>query len=390
MVQICSWVFCFIFGLGVHQTAALITSRSQPISLRMEDDQWLGLGGNAMAASTMYMDDMRIPPNAFLPGGRGGRDMRKISETLTQNYTKALEESAEPTACDATPDPGTRTLLRTLVPPYHGSTALEVMLMSSGKVGTLCKSKTWQCEGSKLFRSSSVNRSVNMAEKLETFSQFWDSSKPVLLEKSTDRLMGVLQDDMDLWDTPVPKKLKREGVTFLQPRYILMYRPLCLWALSTKAAAFVEKEARRHAQKELRHLEHLAEIHKHFKKLGRAPLVISYADLLWNPDFTQLRVEHYLPCLGSLDMDFLPKLGRDIFPKNEFKVSVGIRSFGEHIDPKECCNYQVGSPASSTKGRCMKPDGDDGNSDVGTLKSYLTPFELTRYEAAFAYLRKFS
>lgn len=43
-----------------------------------------------------------------------------------------------------------RTMLVTLAPAYHGTTALLEMLMSNHNVATLCALNTWECEGLKI------------------------------------------------------------------------------------------------------------------------------------------------------------------------------------------------------------------------------------------------
>ena len=42
-----------------------------------------------------------------------------------------------------------RTMLVTLAPAFHGTTALLELLMSNSAIATLCTAKTWECEGTK-------------------------------------------------------------------------------------------------------------------------------------------------------------------------------------------------------------------------------------------------
>merc|ERR1719162_391842 len=87
-------------------------------------------------------------------------------------------------ACDANPPPKMRSVLSAIVQAYHGSTALEEVLMSSDKIATLCACNSWQCEAGWVRGLENKDAwSWNYNDYLQTLGQCWDLEKPVLFEK---------------------------------------------------------------------------------------------------------------------------------------------------------------------------------------------------------------
>merc|ERR1711924_500634 len=66
---------------------------------------------------------------------------------------------------------------------------------------------------------------------------------------------------------------------------------------------------------------------------GETVLVINLADLMWRPWRTRERIQNFMPCLGELDVDYVPKLGDDLVIGNLWKADGSARAFGETIDP---------------------------------------------------------
>jgi len=57
-----------------------------------------------------------------------------------------LLDLAEDAYCSSAIDPNKRTIITAVVEAFHGSTALEEIMMSSQQVSTPCACGTWQCE----------------------------------------------------------------------------------------------------------------------------------------------------------------------------------------------------------------------------------------------------
>jgi len=291
--------------------------------------------------------------------------------------------------CKATPDESSRTILRLIVQNDHGSTALEAVLMSSPRLATLCSSDVWQCEGHKLLDkeghgTAEEERDIDMV--LEAYSKYWNLSQPVFLDKKTKWLSLAKEEDKPLLEAKLPASLQMLGVDNLLTSYVIMYKPMCLWPMSHIIVQEVKADPQRRARAELKGLQDQMELHKYLVSVGRPVLVINYADLLWHPIVTKRRLEAFLPCLGSLDVDFVPKLGVDIFPGNNMKISTGVQSYGEMIDPSEY-NYMLGDVENGTRGECLVDDTLP-NKEVdftGGLEQFLDSEEQKMLNDAYLY-----
>eukprot|EP00448_Togula_jolla_P019382 CAMPEP_0170590180 /NCGR_PEP_ID=MMETSP0224-20130122/11731_1 /TAXON_ID=285029 /ORGANISM="Togula jolla, Strain CCCM 725" /LENGTH=358 /DNA_ID=CAMNT_0010913957 /DNA_START=210 /DNA_END=1286 /DNA_ORIENTATION=+ len=305
-----------------------------------------------------------------------------------------VDESSAP-ACEAVPDASSRIILRVVVPNNHGSTAMEATLMSSPRLATLCSSNVWQCEGHKLLEQQghgTVVEELDTTLWLKTFSKHWDLQKSVLLDKKTKWMSLAIKEDTPLLEATPPRAMRSLGVRSLQTAYVIMYKPICLWPLSHFVVDHIRSKPRLHAQRELDELEEQVQLHKYLRSVGRPVLVVNYADLVWNSDITKKRLENFLPCLGSLDMDYVPKPGVDVFPGNNMKISMGVKTYGQQSDPKECCNYQLPEPESRRRGRCMRDDEwpNEGVSFRGGLDQFLDKDRQNRLARATHYLDRHS
>jgi len=250
--------------------------------------------------------------------------------------------------------PWHRTLLLSLVPAYHGSTALESVFMSSSNLATLCTADMWQCEGNKILAAEvgfSNNMSTwNFSTMLDVYSKYWDLDRPVLLEKSPNQLLHVKAMREGLLRVQMPLRMQHHGVRALTLKYVMMWRPLCLWTLSTKSIASLTKTPRAWILRELELYETMVEAHRYLSSVGQEPLVINFADLLWNPRATKARIESFVPCLGDLDFEKEIELGKTVFLGNHWKLSGAVHSFAREHDPKSCCGYLMNP--NGTGGAC--------------------------------------
>eukprot|EP00448_Togula_jolla_P001163 CAMPEP_0170611684 /NCGR_PEP_ID=MMETSP0224-20130122/23319_1 /TAXON_ID=285029 /ORGANISM="Togula jolla, Strain CCCM 725" /LENGTH=363 /DNA_ID=CAMNT_0010937133 /DNA_START=45 /DNA_END=1136 /DNA_ORIENTATION=- len=253
--------------------------------------------------------------------------------------------------CPKQPASRDRTWLRLVVANNHGSTALESVLMSSPKLATLCSAEVWQCEGRKLLeRTFQKNPDlVPMDQVLETFSETWDLNRSVFLDKQTQSFPQLEGED-DVVRNTLPRRMKAHGIEKLRPAYIIMYKPLCLWTLSHLVTKEVFKDPRAVAKFELKRLQQQVQVYEKFASQGRAPLVLNYAHLIWHPDFAKQRLERYLPCLGSLDMDFVP----EEVPGTGMKITMGTQSYGNTFEPVSCCGWEAARLDQGFAGKCMR------------------------------------
>lgn len=252
-------------------------------------------------------------------------------------------------ACAATMPNHTRKLLLPLSYPFHGSTALEALLMSSKRLATLCSSESWQCEGRKIgdhyheigmptaapansdIPSACRSAKSSYADMMTCYSHYWDVQRPVFLEKSPCHNTLSLQEMREgVLSSALPESLTKEGVSKIEVIYLLLWRPPCLSELSSHAKEFIRQGGKaQYIEDETQLLTLQMQAHQYLRQIGEPVLVINYADLLWRTDYVTQRVEEFMPCLGSLDADYIPKKGSDVFPGNQWKIQDGtIREFG--------------------------------------------------------------
>jgi len=150
----------------------------------------------------------------------------------------------------------------------------------------------------------------------------------------------------------------------LLPRYVIMWRPWCLHVLSSHKWT-----------EETRAIIKLAHAHRQLRAAGADILVINYGDFLWRQHKTKRRLEKFVPCLGALDYDFVPKQGVHVFEGNMWKATASVKTFAALKKPFDCCKYDVA--------RAMCLEGQEGYKDDNvSLRSEAV--------SSTEYLRKFS
>jgi len=264
-----------------------------------------------------------------------------------------------------------RALVSAVVQAYHGSTALEEVFMSSQQVATLCTCKSWQCEAYSVDGLGTNDAwSWNYNAYLETLGGCWDLSKKVFFQKfmvphDCDKpspagathggehcqTAALETFDYSIASASVPPIMQSAGIHRLNRAYLLLWRPLCLTILSTHAKRTIEhsESSRTHLMEQEVHF--LQEVRNTYDYLdGRQPvMVISLASLIWEPDRNQQRLQQWLPCMGPVDMGFVPQMNIDIFPENRFKADGSVKAYGESISPsafynvarRECTDYSL-------------------------------------------------
>ena len=68
-------------------------------------------------------------------------------------------------------------------------------------------------------------------------------------------------------------------------------------------------------------VEDAVALHKELSDQGVPVLVITYAQMLWDPEQVTRRIGRFAPCLGSdVDLDYIPRLGEDIVSARHLPV----------------------------------------------------------------------
>ena len=293
-----------------------------------------------------------------------------------------------------------RTLLITLVPAFGGSTALQDLILSNSRIASLCRGNMWQCEGFNFGHRNETNIKIyprvaqhwnalsgtgeiletpfylsihvmaqhfqirnsvldmltfteasvagNLWDAVATWRRIWDLQKPVLLDKSPnlwyhaiERLHDALLRYPGWW--PVRK---------VRPVYALMWKPLCLEALSHnfndkfKQAPF--HTLQHHVEITEKHVKHV----KWAKRVGARMVVINYADLLWRPGVAIARLKALLPCVADVGFDarWTPKESVDTYPGNHLKTTSSTFSYGKsHPPASQCYNLESSRCRFSTE-----------------------------------------
>ena len=288
-------------------------------------------------------------------------------------------------ACRAAPDASAERLWLTVAGlAFHGTTALEMLLMSSRALATICSANTWQCEPGKLVIHDHKSRygppwkvakflgvalvacascpknvcvpagadgehvARLVRDELERYAPYWDLRRPVLMTKwaPLNRLLehvcppgeeGAVggREHLGRLQALVPSPaLARAGVRRVRWATVLVHRPWCLWPLSHNAREGREQNVTHWAQKELAKIERLAAEHRRHVAEGRPALAVLLADPLWKSRRAAQQVERFLPCAGPLDANFVPALGVDITKGNHWKAGRSVVEYGAKKDPR--------------------------------------------------------
>jgi len=132
------------------------------------------------------------------------------------------------------------------------------------------------------------------------------------------------------------QRLRTEGVRTLRWAAVFMHRPWCMWNTSSNARSDRRADLRAWAEEELNGVEMLVTLHKSLVDRGVPVLVFTYAQLLWQQEQLVGRVRRFAPCLGGdVDLEYIPKLGEDIFEPNMLKTEGSIRDYSELLTPGE-------------------------------------------------------
>jgi len=274
-----------------------------------------------------------------------------------------LKRISQNAACAAHPSKKTRTLVTGVSQAYHGSTALEEILMSSDELTTLCSCKTWQCEASWLDKDikqddASKIRDMDYTKYLATLSKCWDLDQKILFQKYMLPDCRSAPEDQGgeegcqfaalqaFHESLKPAKLTtnyhRAGITGLNHAYLLLWRPLCMYTLSSHALAEIKHDHKGEmARREVLAMQEMANMHKYLTDHNVPSVLVSLASLIWEPERNQRRFQAFLPCAGKLDINYVPEMDSDIFKQNFFKAEGSVKEFGMNVSPQKI-GYNVG------------------------------------------------
>lgn len=183
-----------------------------------------------------------------------------------------------------------------IVPPFHGSTALEGLLSSSKSLSTMCGGERHvpRCEGQTILARAELltsknrwqeNIPTNWIDALKEYEKYWDNEKRVLMDKSPPNVVKVKH---------IAQQLRAASY---EPVFIFMTRSPCFMSVS-----FHSKD--KWGEGETADYEFLTIMMENYQYLieNRFPVMhIRYEDMLQNPEATAKRITEWMPCLGELD-----------------------------------------------------------------------------------------
>jgi hypothetical protein len=297
-------------------------------------------------------------------------------------------------ACQSTQlPPSERLLLTANALPLHGSTGLHQALMTGSNVATLCPGRSWECEPAlknsycehcqSYYTPGKFPGAINavpciscaarhnaseceaftvvesLRANLEVFEPAWQvqPGKRVLLAKWAplhDGQCGLVcpflypetflapkfaasEFPMNTFSSGVlTPAMYQAGVRTLRWAAVFTHRPWCMWSSSSHAQERRAEDLAAWATQELEDIESLVVQHEALERRAVPVLLFSYAQMLWRPWTVVTSTREFAPCLGSdLDMDFVPKLHKDIWPLNKLKTEGSLRSYGQAFTPKD-------------------------------------------------------
>eukprot|EP00931_Biecheleriopsis_adriatica_P107351 TRINITY_DN8169_c0_g1_i6.p1 TRINITY_DN8169_c0_g1~~TRINITY_DN8169_c0_g1_i6.p1 ORF type:complete len:357 (-),score=51.02 TRINITY_DN8169_c0_g1_i6:23-1093(-) len=204
-----------------------------------------------------------------------------------------------------------------------GTTALHGLLGTSPEVGTLCGWGNANCEGRMLIspnwnktkgdfdkREVKDNEGPNsVTEAIEIWNEYWNTSKPVLLQKSPHPMTALEKKG-------VTYRMMHEELTQLgKPvSFIVITRTPCFQAKhihfgdrSDDPAYYPElRKLRQELQNDLKLMntkgfEHLGSVLQDLRSAGARLLVVKYEELVADPYEVSRSILRFLPELKSLD-----------------------------------------------------------------------------------------
>eukprot|EP00039_Didymoeca_costata_P013066 m.193209 g.193209 ORF g.193209 m.193209 type:complete len:405 (-) comp15664_c0_seq5:1740-2954(-) len=236
---------------------------------------------------------------------------------------------------------------------FHGTTAVQQALMSNPDVSTLCKGKSWQCEGwkiddvvkspkngpissrgekKKLLKKNKIDKasSASITRAFSKWSKYWNLSEPVLLEKTPSQVY-IIEEMYNV----IKKREFPKIYGDLIPVYIFVWRPFCLYRLSSHTRALAKDKGDAFAvNKELSILKLLLESAMKMRENQAPVLIVNYAELIWKPEVAEKRLHKFFECLPKgFNMSFVPHMGRDAFKSNKWKPKGSVQGFGEKKHP---------------------------------------------------------
>lgn len=201
------------------------------------------------------------------------------------------------------------TLIVGNAPPFHGSTALAMTIMSDSNVGTFCAHVGWECE------LNPERLGIRNATTAAIMSLLWRPSVHTVFSKWIETPLS----------TSVQSVLGMKGIS---PRVniVTMFQPPCLYLLSHNQRNSFQKNASNWAKGSAHHwAQARMAIHQ------SNSLILSYGDLLW--DFPTV-AESLRRRFGlNVSNRFSPRMGIDVFPYNKWKTDGTLADYARTHDP---------------------------------------------------------
>eukprot|EP00747_Dinoflagellata_sp_TGD_P087020 gnl/TRDRNA2_/TRDRNA2_163497_c0_seq3.p1 gnl/TRDRNA2_/TRDRNA2_163497_c0~~gnl/TRDRNA2_/TRDRNA2_163497_c0_seq3.p1 ORF type:complete len:334 (+),score=30.64 gnl/TRDRNA2_/TRDRNA2_163497_c0_seq3:47-1048(+) len=298
--------------------------------------------------------------------------------------------------CNKNTEGGERLLLIGDVQARLGSTALLQLLSSSPHLTNLCSANAWQCEGFRIMEknwSVGSESSAKVENPLPSLEKHWNLSRYILFDKQfpdevaySNGMLSELNEAIEFRASTVmtrassvmtrastvrtsptiethnlPPRMRYFGIRSVKVAYLMMWRPLCMIAKKYvyRAGAIVP----------------LVNQHKMLRAHGVPVVVFKYADFIWHTDALALKLIERLPCLGSLDTEYMLTDGKHSHATTSTKAygkAVSPHEFGYDNRTDTCYDETIYQGKFGMRGTNETVDG----ADIKAAEAYLRSFSL--------------
>eukprot|EP00747_Dinoflagellata_sp_TGD_P087019 gnl/TRDRNA2_/TRDRNA2_163497_c0_seq2.p1 gnl/TRDRNA2_/TRDRNA2_163497_c0~~gnl/TRDRNA2_/TRDRNA2_163497_c0_seq2.p1 ORF type:complete len:310 (+),score=20.51 gnl/TRDRNA2_/TRDRNA2_163497_c0_seq2:47-976(+) len=274
--------------------------------------------------------------------------------------------------CNKNTEGGERLLLIGDVQARLGSTALLQLLSSSPHLTNLCSANVWQCEGFKIVKE----KHKIGTNPLPLVEKYWNLSRYILYDKQfpdeikySNGMLNEMNETIQFSSTmmsateirDLPPRMRDFGISRVRVAYLMMWKPLCMigkWG-KERAGSIIQ----------------LANQHEILKADGVPVVVFKYSDFLWRTDALALKIIERLPCLGSLDTEYMLTDGKHSHATTSTKAygkAVSPHEFGYDNRTDTCYDETIYQGKFGMRGTNETVDG----ADIKAAEAYLRSFSL--------------
>eukprot|EP00465_Bigelowiella_longifila_P011689 CAMPEP_0185278016 /NCGR_PEP_ID=MMETSP1359-20130426/59994_1 /TAXON_ID=552665 /ORGANISM="Bigelowiella longifila, Strain CCMP242" /LENGTH=212 /DNA_ID=CAMNT_0027872351 /DNA_START=267 /DNA_END=905 /DNA_ORIENTATION=- len=168
-------------------------------------------------------------------------------------------------------------------------------------------------------------------------AKFWDLNKDIILMQKLGHPSSLFEneaDDMGRADViqylhqhkPLPQEFRNANIRKVEPVVIILWRPHCLRVLSSSIHWYT-------LDRHLQDLRRWIKIKSETASRGIPTFVLNFGDMLFNQVAFRKNLNK-VQCMGNIDFDFVPRLYRDVWPGNHYKIGGSIADYVEHLESR--------------------------------------------------------